>query len=82
MLKVKLMLENGEEDHFYLSNADVQKLEYEVELQNAFNRENNAPENYTMADALRFGIYEYLKKLPDPSKKQKPQRVEPPGNPK
>ena len=65
MLKVKLILENGEEDHFYLSNADVQKLDYEVEQQNVFNRENNNPKNYTMADALRFGMYEYLKKLGD-----------------
>lgn len=81
-MKVQIILENGSEDHFYLSDAEVRKLEYEVEQQNVFNRENNAPENYTMADALRFGMYEYLKRLPDPAKKQKPQRVEPPGNPK
>ena len=31
MLKVKIMLENGSEDHFYLSDAEVRKIEYEVE---------------------------------------------------
>ena len=81
-MKVQIILENGSEDQFYLSDAEVRKLEYEVEQQNVFNRENNAPENYTMADAIRFGVYKYLKRLPDPAKKQKPQRMEPPGNPK
>lgn len=82
MLKVKLILENGLDDHFYLSDTEVRKLEYEVEQQNIFNQEKNYPMNYTMAAAIRLGLYEYLKRIPDPAKKQKPQRVEPPGNPK
>lgn len=81
-MKVQIILDNGLEDHFYLRDDEFRKIKHEVEQQNKFNRENNAPENYTMADALRFGIYEYLKRLPDPAKKQKPQRMEPPGNPK
>lgn len=60
MLKVKLMLENGEEFITFLNDEEVKILENEVKEQNEFLRERDREQNYSLLRELNYAIKMYI----------------------
>ncbi|MEY8396153.1 hypothetical protein AALB64_15285 [Lachnospiraceae bacterium 45-P1] len=66
MMKVAIVMENGEKEILYLTEEQVNRLQHEVDKQNEYYRELGEPENYTLNKELRYAIYAYLDDIPKP----------------
>ena len=68
MIRVAIVIENGKKENIYLTEEDVKKLQYEVDKQNEYYRENGIPENYTLNKELGYAIRAYLDNILTPMK--------------
>lgn len=68
MIRVAIVMENGEKGNIYLTEEDVKKLQHEVDRQNEYYRESGKPENYTLAKELGYAIRAYLDDILTPMK--------------
>ena len=66
MMRVAIVMENGEKENLYLTEEDVKKLQHEVDKQNEAYREIGEPEKYTLNKELRYAIRAYLDDILEP----------------
>lgn len=64
MMRVEVILENGEKSRFYLDTDELRKLEREVRKQKEYYRENGKQLNYAIGDEIYYAVRCYLKSLP------------------
>lgn len=67
-MKLQITFPDGTQDAIFLSDSEVQKLEYQVKKQHQYMKENGIQSKYTLADELYFAIHMYaldLKEIPD-----------------
>ena len=67
-MKLQITFPDGTQDVIFLSDQEVQKLEYQVKKQHQYMKEKGIQHKYTLADELYFAIHRYglyLKEIPE-----------------